>query len=108
MTAPGTRSPRLIVGITGASGTIFGVRLLEVLRDSDVETHLIVSKWGGRTLVHETSYPLDQVRRMATHSYLPGDQGAAVSSGSFLTAGWWSRLAACARSPPSRRARAST
>jgi 4-hydroxy-3-polyprenylbenzoate decarboxylase len=78
---------RLIIGITGATGAIFGIRLLEALRGSSVETHLIVSKWGAHTLAQETSYSLDQVRQMATVSYSPGDQGAAVSSGSFLTAG---------------------
>jgi 4-hydroxy-3-polyprenylbenzoate decarboxylase len=83
---------RLIVGITGATGVIFGVRLLEALRVSTlgrsaVETHLIVSKWGAHTLAEETSYSLERVRQMATYSYPPSDQGAAVSSGSFLTSG---------------------
>jgi flavin prenyltransferase len=78
---------RLIVGITGATGAIFGVRLLEALRESGVETHLIVSKWGAHTLAEETSYSLDRVRQMAAYSYPPTDQGAAVSSGSFLTSG---------------------
>src|SRR5690348_7952877 len=78
---------KLIVGITGATGSIFGVRLLEVLQPTPVETHLVVSKWGARTLVHETSYTLEQVERMATAHYSPLDQGAPVSSGSFLTAG---------------------
>src|SRR5205823_1876058 len=78
---------RLVVGITGATGTIFGVRLLEALRGSEVETHLIVSKWGARTLAHETTYTLEQVQRMATCCYNSGDQGAALSSGSFLTSG---------------------
>lgn len=48
---------RLIVGITGATGTIMGVRLLQVLKEHNVETHLILSNWGARTLVHETPYP---------------------------------------------------
>ena len=78
---------RLIVGITGATGAIFGVRLLEALRESAVETHLIVSKWGAHTLAEETSYSLDRVRQMATYSYASTDQGAAISSGSFLTSG---------------------
>lgn len=78
---------RLIVGITGATGTIFGVRLLEALRRTDVETHLIVSKWGAHTLAEETPYSLERVRKMASCSYAPGDQGAPVSSGSFLTDG---------------------
>jgi 4-hydroxy-3-polyprenylbenzoate decarboxylase len=78
---------RLIVGITGATGSIFGVRLLQVLHGSDVETHLVISKWGGRTLVHETPYTLEQVQQMATRTYAPHDQGAAISSGSFVTSG---------------------
>src|SRR5207244_3509606 len=80
-------SGRLIVGITGATGAIFGVRLLQVLEDSGVETHLVMSKWADRTLVHETSYTPEQVQRMAACSYSPNDQGAAISSGSFLTRG---------------------
>ena len=78
---------RLIVGITGASGTIYGVRLLQMLQETNIESHLIFSKWGTRTLIHETSYTLDQVQQMATHSYPSHDQGAPVSSGSFLTRG---------------------
>ncbi len=78
---------RLILGITGATGSILGVRLLEALCQAEVETHLVVSKWGARTLVHETAYTLEQVCRMATCSYSPQDQGAPISSGSFLTRG---------------------
>ncbi len=78
---------RLVVGITGATGTIFGIRLLEALQGSSVETHLIVSKWGAHTLAEETSYTLDRVRQMASFSYAASDQGAAISSGSFVTAG---------------------
>ncbi len=78
---------RLIVGITGATGSILAVRLLQMLQDSDVETHLVMSKWGGRTLMHETPYTLEQVQQLATRTYSPNDQGAAISSGSFLTSG---------------------
>ncbi len=78
---------RLIVAITGATGAIYGVRLLEMLRQASVETHLVVSPWGRRTLLHETTYTVDQVQRLATATYTPNDQGAAISSGSFLTAG---------------------
>jgi flavin prenyltransferase len=78
---------RLIVGITGATGTIFGVRLLQVLAGSGIETHLVMSNWAARTLAHETDYSVEEVRRMATHYYQIGDQGAALSSGSFLTRG---------------------
>ena len=78
---------RLVVGITGATGAIFGVRILQVLRGSGIETHLVASKWGARTLVHETPYTLEQVEQMATCSYHCNDQGAALSSGSFVTDG---------------------
>jgi 4-hydroxy-3-polyprenylbenzoate decarboxylase len=81
----GTR--RLIVGITGASGSIYAVRLLEMLRETDVETHLVISRWGARTLVHETTYTLDHVQRLASMVHPLTDQGAAISSGSFVTMG---------------------
>src|SRR5712692_3463488 len=78
---------RLIVGISGATGAILGVRLLQILQSSAVETHLVLSKWGVRTLAHETPYSLEQVQQMATRHYAPQDEGAAISSGSFLTRG---------------------
>jgi 4-hydroxy-3-polyprenylbenzoate decarboxylase len=78
---------RLIVGITGATGTIFGVRLLQLLHGSGVETHLVLSNWGARTLVHETSYTVKEVQQLATKTYSIGEQGAAISSGSFVTMG---------------------
>jgi 4-hydroxy-3-polyprenylbenzoate decarboxylase len=78
---------RLIVGITGATGTIFGVRLLQMLHGSGVETHLVVSKWAARTLTHETPHSLKYVQNLATQSYGIGAQGAAISSGSFVTLG---------------------
>src|SRR3989442_1071686 len=78
---------KIIVGITGATGTIFGVRLLEVMKDAGVETHLVMSKWGIRTLLHETPYTVDYVKSLAGHTYGDTDQGAAISSGSFVTEG---------------------
>lgn len=83
----GKISMRLIVGITGATGVIYGVRLLERLRDAGVETHLVISRWGARTLAHETPYSREQVEALAHTTYAPGDMGAAISSGSFQTAG---------------------
>jgi len=78
---------RLIVGITGATGSVYGIRLLQALRKVEVESHVIVSKWGLQTMLHETGYSLEQIRRLADVWHLPGDQGAAVSSGSFVTHG---------------------
>jgi 4-hydroxy-3-polyprenylbenzoate decarboxylase len=82
-----TKPTRLIVGITGATGTIFGVRLLQMLHGSGVETHLVVSKWAARTLTHETPYSLKYVQSLATQNHGIGAQGATISSGSFVTLG---------------------
>jgi 4-hydroxy-3-polyprenylbenzoate decarboxylase len=82
-----TKPTRLVVGITGATGTIFGVRLLQMLHGSGVETHLVMSKWAARTLTHETEHTVKEVQGLATHNYRLGDQGAAISSGSFITLG---------------------
>lgn len=79
--------PRIVVGITGATGSVIGVRLLEVMKETGIETHLIMSKWGARTMVHETSRTVEEVNALASTAYNPNDQGAAVSSGSFLTDG---------------------
>ncbi len=79
--------PRLIVGLTGATGTILGVRLLQSLQAVGVESHLIMTKWAIRTLVHETEYSAEDVQGMATCTYRAHDQGAAISSGSFVTRG---------------------
>ncbi len=78
---------KLVVGITGASGAIFGVRTLEALRELGIETHLIVSQWARATIAHETSYSLDQVQSLATTFYHYDNQAAPISSGSFKTDG---------------------
>lgn len=80
-------SERLIIGITGATGTIFGVRLLQALEGGGIETHLVMSKWATRTLIHETPYTVEEVQQMAARHYASGDQGAPISSGSFITRG---------------------
>ncbi|MBM3517907.1 MAG: UbiX family flavin prenyltransferase, partial [Alphaproteobacteria bacterium] len=78
----------LIVAITGASGAIIGVRLIEVLHDlGSVETHLLVSKWGRQTLEHETDWTLARVRALATHYHPPGEMSAEIASGSYRTDG---------------------
>jgi 4-hydroxy-3-polyprenylbenzoate decarboxylase len=78
---------RIIVAITGATGAFYGVRLLERFRDAGVETHLVLSRWGARTLLHETPYTRKEVEALATVSHPAGDMGAAISSGSFRTDG---------------------
>jgi 4-hydroxy-3-polyprenylbenzoate decarboxylase len=78
---------RLVVGITGASGAIFGVRALEALKTLGVETHLIMSRWSRATLLHETAYSLDQVEKLASFVHHDDNQSAAISSGSFRTDG---------------------
>lgn len=80
-------SGKLVVGLTGATGTIFGVRLLQILEGTGIETHLVMSKWAMSTLAHETPYTVDEVQQMATRFYPSGDQSAPLSSGSFLTNG---------------------
>ena len=79
---------RLVVGITGASGSIYGIRLLEVLRgNADVQTHLVISAAGKRTLVEETRYAVADVEALAHHRYDVRDIGASIASGSFRTLG---------------------
>jgi flavin prenyltransferase len=77
----------LIVGISGASGAIYGVRLLEALRKAKIPSHLIVSKSAALTLKEECDLTVNQVRELAAVNYSNGDVGAAVSSGSFKTRG---------------------
>ena len=78
---------RLIIGISGATGAIYGVKILERLRDAGVETHLVISRWGLRTLLHETTWTREQVEKLAHTVYAASDMGAAISSGSFRTDG---------------------
>ncbi len=78
---------RIIVGITGATGAVFGVRLLEALRAAQVESHLVLSKWGQQTVEHETGLSLAQLRELATEVHGTGNMAATVSSGSFVTDG---------------------
>ena len=79
---------RLVVGITGASGSIYGIRLLEVLRgNAEIQTHLVISAAGKRTLVEETRYSVADVEALAHHRYDVKDIGASIASGSFRTGG---------------------
>ena len=79
---------RLVVGITGATGAIYGIRLLDILRgQSGVETHLVLSSAAKRTIVEETAWSIPDVEALATHRYDVRDIGASIASGSFRTAG---------------------
>lgn len=80
-------SQRIIVGITGASGIIYGVRALEMLRAANIETHLVMSKSAELTMRYETDYQLEQVHELATTVYSNKNLAAAISSGSFPTLG---------------------
>lgn len=82
------RVMRLIIGISGATGAMYGIRLLQVLRHMPaVETHLVISGPGKQTIVAETEYTIAQVEEMASVTYNNRDIGAAIASGSFKTAG---------------------
>ncbi len=81
------RPGKLIVAITGATGSILGVRVLQVLHSAGIESHLVLSKWGARTLIHETEFTIQQVKSLATVTYSERDLGASISSGSFATDG---------------------
>jgi len=83
-----TKTPqRLIVGISGASGTIYGVRILELLKKTDIETHLVMSKSAEMTMVYETDFKPKDVKALASVNHPAADIGASISSGSFATMG---------------------
>jgi flavin prenyltransferase len=77
---------RLVVGITGASGAVYGVRLLGRARALDIETHLVVTAAGVLNVHHELGLSRGALEAMATRAYAPGDIGACIASGSFATA----------------------
>jgi 4-hydroxy-3-polyprenylbenzoate decarboxylase len=78
---------KLIVGITGATGAIYGIRALEVLKELSVETHLVITEMGKATISLETEYAVSAVEKLATKVYPIRDLAAAISSGSFTTDG---------------------
>lgn len=81
------KKKKLIIGISGASGIIYGVRILEALKDSDVETHFVMSKAAQLTMTQETGYKYSDLQKLADYTYPVHDIGAAISSGSFQTMG---------------------
>jgi 4-hydroxy-3-polyprenylbenzoate decarboxylase len=79
---------RLVIGISGASGAIYGVRLLQVLAERpEIETHLVVSQAARLIVAHETDYTVAQVELLADYAYAPDDLAAPIASGSFATGG---------------------
>ena len=78
---------RMIIGISGASGVTYGVRLLQLLRNAGVETHLVMSKTAELTFAYETDLKIAEVRELANVCHAIDDMGSAISSGSFRTAG---------------------
>jgi 4-hydroxy-3-polyprenylbenzoate decarboxylase len=82
-----TDRPRLIVGISGASGVIYGVRLLQALEALPVETHLVMTRTAEVALAHETDFKVEDVRRLADVAFRIDDLAAAISSGSYRTIG---------------------
>lgn len=78
---------KIVVGISGASGAIYGIRILEVLKQQGIETYAIISNAAVKTIHYETSYKIDEVIKLATNVYDQKDIGAAISSGSFKVDG---------------------
>ncbi|MBS7544819.1 UbiX family flavin prenyltransferase [Ancylobacter oerskovii] len=83
----GTTPRRMVVGITGATGIVYGVRLLKALRELRIESHLVVSKAGEMTRAYETEMSSEELRGLADVVYSPNDIAAPISSGSFRTMG---------------------
>jgi len=78
-----SQTVKIVVGMSGASGSIYGVRLLEVLQQAGIETHLVMSDAAKRTIVYETDRTIQDVKKLATHVHELSDIGACISSGSF-------------------------
>lgn len=78
---------RFIIGISGASGAIYGIRALELLKDTDIETHLVISPAANITITEETDYSLDDIRALADVVHSHKNIAASISSGSFRTMG---------------------
>ena len=80
---------RLIIGMTGSTGAIFGVRMLEALKAIEVESHLIISKWAQRTLEHETPYTVEQVRGLANVVHSRATWGPRSRRARSRPKAWW-------------------
>ena len=78
---------KIVVGITGSSGVIYGVKLLYFLKKSEIETHIVLSKWAERNIEIETDESVAEVKKLASFEYKENDMAASISSGSFKTDG---------------------
>lgn len=87
MTNLSAAQKRIIVGISGASGAIYGIELLKALKEAKIETHLVISKSAQITIAQETAYSIPQVQGFADHVHSAADLAASISSGSFKTDG---------------------
>jgi 4-hydroxy-3-polyprenylbenzoate decarboxylase len=87
MTSNEERPRRIVVAITGATGALYGIRLLQRLRELGAESHLVVSRWGKHTIEHETDFTLKKVKDLADYVHAANNLGASISSGSFITEG---------------------
>ena len=78
---------KLVIGITGSTGAVYGVRMLEVLKQYDIQTHLIITEWAKKCLAMETDYKLDYLRGLASEYSDDANLAAGISSGTFKTNG---------------------
>jgi 4-hydroxy-3-polyprenylbenzoate decarboxylase len=78
---------KIIVGITGSSGVIYGIKLLYFLKKSEIETHIVLSKWAEKNIEIETDESIVEVKKLASFEYKENDMAASISSGSFKTDG---------------------
>lgn len=81
------KEKKIVIAISGASGAIYGIRLLEVLKEQNIETHLVISDGAALTIKLETKYSIDEVKFLANYYYDDEDLGSTISSGSFKTSG---------------------
>ena len=78
---------KLVIGITGSTGVIYGIRMLEVLKEIGIETHLVMSEWAEKCIPMETDYTVDYVKSLATEISDEKNMAASVSSGTYKTDG---------------------
>jgi 4-hydroxy-3-polyprenylbenzoate decarboxylase len=78
---------KIVVGITGSSGVIYGIKLLYFLKKSEIETHIVLSKWAEKNIEIETDERVAEVKKLASFEYKENDMAASISSGSFKTDG---------------------